>query len=266
MVCWSLRHRGEELLGQRDGLAAYAETGKTMGIPLLHPWANRLGAWSYEALGREVDLEPVRERLVRADPATGLPNHGTRPRPWRVVGDGVAELDGASEAFPFLHTIRIEASIDGGTLRIATTVEARDEPVPVAFGFHPYLVLPGVGRADWHVELPVSRRLMLSEQKVPTGETEPVQPYAGPLGDRAYDDGYDELTGAPFVLEGGSRRIELAFEAGFPVAQVYAPPGKDLIAFEPMTARADALRTGGFAVTSPGEPYRAVFSIAVSDG
>ena len=164
MVCWSLRHRGEELLGQRDGLAAYAETGKTMGIPLLHPWANRLGAWSYEALGRSVDLEPVKGRLVRADRATGLPNHGTVPRPWRVVGDGVAELDGASEAFPFPHTVRIEASIDGGALRIATTVEAHDGPVPIAFGFHPYLALPGVARADWHVELPVTRRLVLSEQ------------------------------------------------------------------------------------------------------
>jgi galactose mutarotase-like enzyme len=42
MVCCSLRHRGDELLGQRRGLAAYAATGSTMGIPFLHPWANRL--------------------------------------------------------------------------------------------------------------------------------------------------------------------------------------------------------------------------------
>src|SRR5215211_7105613 len=53
MVCCSLRHEGDELLAQNDGLDAYADSGATMGIPLLHPWANRLDGWSYAALGRE---------------------------------------------------------------------------------------------------------------------------------------------------------------------------------------------------------------------
>jgi galactose mutarotase-like enzyme len=134
--------------------------------------------------------------------------------------------------------------------------------VPVTFGFHPYFAL----RRDWRVELPVRRRLVLSAQKIPTGATEPVEPYAGPLGALTFDDGYDELAGEPFVLAGGGRRIEVAFEEGFPVAQVFAPREFDLICFEPMTARTDALRSGGFAIAEPGRPYRAVFSIAVSDG
>ena len=259
MVCRSLRYRGEELLELRDGLEAYAQTGKTFGIPLVHPWANRLAQWHYEALGRRVEIDPG---LVRTDGATGLPIHGTKPRPWTVAGDGVAERDGASGAFPFPHTVRMEVSAGEGVLRIATTVIARDEPVPVSFGFHPYFVM----RRDWRVELPVRRRLVLSEQQLPTGATEAVEPYAGPIGDLTFDDGYDELTGGPFVLEGGGRRIAVTFEEGFPVAQVYAPPGKDLICFEPMTARANALSAGGFPVAEPGRPYRAVFSVAVSDG
>lgn len=259
MVCHSLRHRGEELLGQRDGLEAYAETGKTMGIPFLHPWANRLGAWSYAAQGKTVDLHGT---PVRADGATGLPMHGTLPRPWRVLEPGVAELDGASDAFPFAHTARLEVEL-GDALRIATTIEAHDEPVPVCFGFHPYLLIPGLPRAEWHVELPVTRRLKLTEQQLPSGETEPVEPYIGPLADRAYDDGFDERTDAAFVLAGGGRRIEVRFEEGFPFAQIYAPPENDLISFEPMTAPTDALRVGTFPVAEPGKPYRAVFSIVV---
>ena len=63
MVCSSLRHRGEELLGQRGGLARYVAERSTMGIPLLHPWANRLGAERFEVAGREVDLAaPIRRR------------------------------------------------------------------------------------------------------------------------------------------------------------------------------------------------------------
>jgi hypothetical protein len=39
MLACSMLHAGEELLGQRSGLAAYACSGATMGIPLLYPWA-----------------------------------------------------------------------------------------------------------------------------------------------------------------------------------------------------------------------------------
>ncbi len=37
MLITSLRHSGEELLGQRRGVEAYLAQGKTMGIPLLYP-------------------------------------------------------------------------------------------------------------------------------------------------------------------------------------------------------------------------------------
>src|SRR4051794_40231204 len=57
MVGCSLRHRGEELLGLGRGLEAYVREGKVFGIPILYPWANRLGGWGYEAAGRRVVLD-----------------------------------------------------------------------------------------------------------------------------------------------------------------------------------------------------------------
>ena len=66
-------------------------------------------------------------------------------------------------------------------------------------------------------------------------------------------------------MTGGGRRIELRFEAGFPCAQVFAPPDKDLICFEPMTAPTDALRHGDFPVATPDEPYTAAFSISAAE-
>jgi aldose 1-epimerase len=270
MVCCSLRHGGEELLAQRDGLGAYAERGTTMGIPLLHPWANRLGDWSYRALGRAVERDELEAGPVRADGETGLPIHGTLPRRWSVVATEPVRLEAQlpaaeSRAFPFEHAMRLEASVEAATLRLTTTLTAASGPVPAAFGFHPYLTLPGVARERYRVELPVRRRLVLDERKLPTGATEAVQPFAGPLGGRAFDDGYDELAQPPvFALEGGGRRIELRLETGFPVAQVYAPPGRDFACFEPMTARTNALRTGDFPLAAPGEPYTAAFSVTVA--
>ena len=54
MVGVSLFGAGRELLGQLGGLDAYATRGSSFGIPLLHPWANRLGGFTYSAAGRDV--------------------------------------------------------------------------------------------------------------------------------------------------------------------------------------------------------------------
>src|SRR5206468_1943370 len=97
-------------------------------------------------------------------------------------------------AFPFPHVLEIEATLRGSALSIATKVEPTgDVPVPVSFGFHPYLRLPGVPRAEWQVALPVRRGLELDERLIPTGESEPVRIEPGPLGQRSFDDGFSDL-------------------------------------------------------------------------
>jgi galactose mutarotase-like enzyme len=275
MVCCSLIHDGDELLAQNRGLGTYAATGKTMGIPLLHPWANRLGAWSYRALERAVDLRPLAASLPEDEHE--LPIHGVLPGRWRVVSAAAAaasarltaELDAgrgspAHAAFPFPHRMRLDAEVRDATLRVRTTLVPDDGPVPVSFGFHPYFALPGAARERWSIRLPVRRRIVLDGRAIPTGVRERVEPYDGPLGDRHYDDGFDRLADPPaFAVEGGGRRIEVAYEAGFPVAQVFAPPGKAFICFEPMTAPANALLAGGFATATPAAPYAATFAVAV---
>ncbi|MFL5867254.1 MAG: aldose 1-epimerase [Thermoleophilaceae bacterium] len=264
MVGCSLRHRGEELLGQRGGLAKYRETGSTFGIPLLHPWANRID--------REVDSP-----LVRHDP-NGLPIHGllTASPFWELIASDSARLSARLDfaaheelmsGFPFAHDLRVDAELAGARLTVRTTVHASgDRPVPIAFGWHPYLTLPAVPRGEWRVELPARRHAELDERGIPTGRSQPIAIEPGPLGDRTYDDLFPELAEPPvFALEGGGRRIELAFGEGYPIAQVYAPPGQDFICFEPMTAPTNALVSGdGLRRVDPGETFGAAFSLSVS--
>jgi len=282
MVGYSLTHRGEELLGQRGGLAAYRERGSTFGIPLLHPWANRLAGTSYSADGRVVELDPERSP-IHVD-ANGLPIHGTLAAypHWEIVGRSpgngraavAARLDyGAHEelmaAFPYPHELHVQAELVGDTLTIATIVlPTAAVAVPVSFGWHPYLRLPDVPRSEWRVEMPVRRRALLDERGLPTGETEPVELEPGPLAERTYDDlfvGLDSPTA--FVLEGGGRRIELAMRQNYPFAQVYAPLGAErehYICFEPMTAPVNALVSGeSLSFVPPGGSFRAEFSVCV---
>jgi galactose mutarotase-like enzyme len=280
MVGASLRHDGDELLGQRGGLARYEATRSTMGIPLLHPWANRLSAMSYTAAGRAVALDPD-SPLLKADP-NGLPIHGflgASPY-WELLGvhadDNAARpsarLDfGAHpeylEGFPYPHSIRIDAVLGDATLLIRTTITPTGTlAVPLSFGFHPYFTLPGTDRAAWHVELPVGARLVTDDRQIPTGETEPANVAPGPLGDRTFDDGYTDLADpARFVLADDKRRIVVDFQNGYRWAQVYAPEDDDLIAFEPMTAPTNALVSGdGLYLVAPGDSRAAIFSIGVT--
>jgi galactose mutarotase-like enzyme len=275
MVGVSLREGDAELLWRDGGVGHYARGRTTMGIPLLHPWANRLARWGYEAAGATVALDPA-SPLVAHD-EHGLPIHGLLGGwpGWRVVAaDGGAltsELDFAADprllaAFPFPHRLRLDAAVRGRTLTVRTTLTATgDRSVPVASGFHPYLRLPNVAREDWHVELPVMERLALDGQGIPTGAAHPVAADAGPLGTRTFDDGFAGVPeGAAFVLAGGGRRVTVRFDEGFPVAQVFAPATIAVVCFEPMTAPTNALASGDrLTLVAPGTSYAAAFSITV---
>jgi aldose 1-epimerase len=279
MICCSLRHRGEELLGQRGGLRRYVEAGSTMGVPFLHPWANRLGANRFELAGRQVDLELDGLHVKRDE--RGLPMHGllTAARGWHVErhlehdegGVIAASFDFGAyprlvEAFPFSHRVEIEATLAGAELTIATTVLAGEETaVPIAFGFHPYLRLPGVPRREWELTAPVRERLVLDERMLPTGERGPVEISTAPLGERSCDDAYlAPAAGQPFVLSGGGTRLELRMDSGYPYCQIYAPTDLDAVALEPMTAPTNALLNGeGLEMLLPGKFFTATFSIRV---
>ena len=272
MVGCSLTHRGDELLAQRNGLEEYARSGSTFGIPLLHPWANRLAGFRYAVGGQEVELDPDSE-LVRIE-EHGLPIHGLGPSGlrWEAEERGDAlraetELDRERLAsFPYPHRLTCEVTVADDAVTIRTTLTATAAmPVPVAFGYHPYFALPGVPRAEWEVELPVEARLVLDENMIPTGEQEPPGFRRGALEDRSLDDAYTmPERPRPFTVSGGGRTLGVEFLEGYTHAQVFAPVGKDLICFEPMTAPGNALRSHeGLRLAPPGEPFTAAFRITV---
>jgi aldose 1-epimerase len=237
MVGCSLRHRGEELLGAG-------------GIPILHPWANRLDAWGYEVAGRRVRLD--RDSPLIAADDNGLPIHGTLmgSRLWEVDG-ATARLDyGAHDellaAFPFPHRIEMALALRGHTLEVRTTVVATGgEPVPLAFGFHPYFRLPGVPRERWELVLPERDELVLDRDQLPTGSSVRRAAERAPLGARTFDHLFGPRdTRARFAIAGGGRRITVEMGPGYPYAQLFAPPDEDVVCFEPMTAPVNALASG----------------------
>jgi aldose 1-epimerase len=278
LLCCSLTVDGHELLDRRRGVRAYAEQAKTMGIPLLYPWANRLARFGYRAAGADVTLSQDDSRIPRDD--NGLPIHGVLPGllRWELEDGGAPDslaavlqwrADELLELFPFVHEVRVGATVGRGDLRITTTVTAAAEgPVPVSFGYHPYTRVPAGSRDDWLVTLDAADQLVLDDHSIPTGERAAVDREPFCLDGTSLDDAFDTPSESPsFEATAGDARLTVTFLAGYSYAQVFAPAGQEFICFEPMTAPTNALNSGdGLTIVEPGASYRAAFRIAVLRG
>ncbi|TGD89175.1 aldose 1-epimerase [Mycolicibacterium sp. CH28] len=275
MICTSLSDDGVELLGQRRGLQAYLTTGKTMGIPILYPWANRLSANGYGLDGGAVTLTPG-VGGVRSD-EHGLVIHGVLAAypGWLVTEQSsnrlTADVDFGGQprllaSFPFPHVVTLDIALADRALTVKTTVTPTTAAsVPLCFGFHPYLTIPGVPRSEWTLQTPPLRHLPVDTWGIPTGEFEEWPALAERLGEKTFDDGFDDVPqGGVFALSGGDRRIEVIFDRGFPAAQIFAPGTEDLVAIEPMAAPTNALRKGGYSTAVPGRPATSTFTIRLA--
>ena len=267
----SLRVDGREHLALPGGVAQL-RAGGTGGLPLLAPWANRLAARRYRASGVSVDLRG----LPLATDGRGLPIHGflAGAPGWRVDRADVhrgrprlrASIDVDDPAFPFPHRIDLEVTTAGTELAIATTVTATgDRPVPIAFGWHPYLRLTGVPRRQWLLRLPALRHLALDDAGIPTG-TETDEPAdVAPIGRRTFDDLYALDRDRSLALQTvDGRSIELRNDVGYPYAQVWVPAGRPYAALEPMAAPTNALVAGSAPTIEPGESYAARFALRIN--
>ena len=244
MLGVSLRHRGEELLALPGGLDGY-RAGDVTGLPLLAPWANRLGERRYEVEGVVVDLEGL---ALHTDDH-GLPIHGTMSAQpgWEVVERAehsfTTRFDFGAHpdllaSFPFPHELRIDVAVDrhdaagGDDRRRRRPIErsrSRSATTPTS-------ACPGAsGRTSASASPPAgtsSSTTVGSRREWPAPRT----PRTSALGSRTFDDLYELDDDRRLELTGGGRRLALELEEGYPFAQVFTPAAADSVCLEPMTA------------------------------
>jgi galactose mutarotase-like enzyme len=265
MLGTSFTWREHEFLALPGGIAG----GHTTGLPLLHPWANRLARRRYVAAGVAVDLR----RIDLLTDSNGLPIHGTMlgQAGWTIVsmaGGGrrprfTARFDyGAPPdllaAFPFPHVVDVTVALGGGELAVTTTVTPSAGPVPISFGWHPYLRLPGP-RSTWRLALPEREELVLNARSIPTGRRVHRAAEDEPIGDRTADVGFALDADGRFAVESRAVRLDVAFDSGYPLGQLWVPPGRRFCCIEPMTAPTNALGADGYALATPEAPYSATY-------
>lgn len=288
MLGASLTYDGQQLLSLHGGVDGY-RAGHTTGLPLLHPWANRLSRFGYEVQGRWVDFTDA----PPVHTVDGLPIHGTMTAVagWSVEAQFADSTRAMVQArfpfgehpeqlrsFPFPHDLVLFAELSDLGLRVSVTIHATgDVEVPVSFGWHPYLVLPGVERRDLTLILPDREHLELNLRKLPTGTSTHEAAAAMQIGagerEVTFDDSY-RLVGEgrearTLAIEGAvsgvpdapRRRLSIELDDSYRYAQVYAPSGEAFVALEPMTAPTNALDSGDHQMVPPGESWTASFVI-----
>lgn len=226
------------------------------GIPFLAPWANRISGDSYWANDHKYLLNPELGNIRRDQ--NHNPIHGllTAAPEWKIVAlhadDKAAVVTSRLEfwkkpewmaQFPFAHTIEMTYRLADGVLEVRTVIENHsDEPMPIAIGFHPYYQITDAPRDRWTVHLAAKRHYRLSEKLIPTGETSPIDlPDPLPLAGHQLDDVFGGVDhDSDFWVQGAKQRISIRYGATYPIAVVYAPPGRNYICFEPMAAITDA--------------------------
>lgn len=276
----SLEIQGTPFLHLPSPLQSFMGRPKTGGVPLLHPWANRLRGDTYALRGTTVDLA-TSEGLKRDE--HGLPMHGLvlRRPDFEVVPDGESSVVGVLDwnpttvgfdAFPFAHRLEVRWSVRlekaGVRATCTTRVLAGPDPVPLGTGWHPYLAPGGVdGTGALEVRSPRLQRVALDGLGLPIRDdgalsiVEEVD-FDGPLGETPYDDLYlTPRDGWEVVVRRDGHRIRLVTDGQWPVVQIYAPVDAGYACVEPMLAPTAALSDGQARVVESGTSLSAGFSL-----
>ena len=246
-------------------LSAFREKPRICGIPLLAPWADRLDETAFYANGKRYRFNPDLGNL-RLDGA-GHPIHGFLSviSDWQVVrleadrsgAHVTSRLDVTRRPewmaqFPFAHSIEITYTLADGVLAVTTRVENHSaEPMPLSIGYHSFYQITDAPRDEWTVGLGASLEWPVNKDLLPTGQTRPLSelvPHPSDFSLRGRD--FDNVLAgmirdhegrASFWVKGKHQKIEVLYGPKFIAGEIWAPPGREFLCFEPMAGINNAL-------------------------
>ena len=244
-IAYRMTVKGHDVLRwPHPSLDAFKASPNATGIPFMGPWINRLDEQAFYANGTRYPFD-----MALGNVRGTIPIHGflTATDKWQLASTG-ADRDSAwatsrlefykqpawMKQWPFAHTIEMTYRLREGVLEVATSiVNLSTEPMPVSVGFHPYFQLTDSRRDDWTISVGARTHWKLQTNKVPTGETEPIDrffpnPSAAALRELDLDDDFSDLLRdargrATMTVRGKAQRLDIEFGPNYRAAVVWAP-------------------------------------------
>jgi aldose 1-epimerase len=242
------------------------------GIPFMGPWANRLDEQAFYANGKRYAFDMELGNVRGTIPIHGFLSYTDQ---WKVVE---AKSDASAawvtsrleffrnpmwvKQFPFAHAIDMTYRLQAGVLEVRTKIEnLSQEPMPVSIGFHPYFQLTDSPRDEWTISVAAKTHWLLAQNKIPTGETEPIErffpnPSSAALRDFDLDHVFADLVRdgsgrAVMSVKGKSQQLDVIVGPNYRAMVMYAPKpqasaagtaqNRNFICFEPMAGITDAM-------------------------
>jgi aldose 1-epimerase len=187
---WRVQVKGKDLVRASPTLADFQSRPGLNGVPILAPFANRLDETAFYANDRKYNFDLELGNIRGPIPSTGYVNGS---KAWQLV-EAKADAHSAwvtcrldfykiplfMAQFPFAHTITMTYRVSEGTLEVHTRLDnVSTEPMPVVIGYHPIFELPDGNRNDWTVSLDAKTHWIEIPQRLPTGETQPIENFFG---------------------------------------------------------------------------------------
>ena len=183
---WQIQVNGQNLVRTSASLEAFEANSGLNGMPLLAPFANRLDETAFYANGKKYNFDLELGNVRGPIPGTGFVNGS---KEWQLVefkADGNSawvtcrldfyKIPQFMKQFPFAHTITLTYRISAGTLEVHTRLDnLSHEPMPAVIGFHPIYELPDGNRDDWTVSVDAKTHWIEIPERLPTGETQPME-------------------------------------------------------------------------------------------
>jgi aldose 1-epimerase len=192
---WKIEVKGQSLTRKPTGtLEDFIARPGLAGMPFLAPFANRLDETAFYANGKKYNFDLELGNVRGPIPGTGFVNGNTHD--WKLV-EFKADSKSAwvtckldfyrnpqfMKQFPFAHTVTMTYRVSEGALEVHTRLDnLSNEPMPVVIGFHPIYELPDGNRNNWTVSTDAKTHWIEIPQRLPTGETQPIEKFFG--GDR----------------------------------------------------------------------------------
>lgn len=185
---WQIQVKGQNLVRTAASLESFEANSGLTGIPLLAPFANRLDETAFYANGRKYNFDLELGNVRGPIPGTGYVNGS---KEWKLI-EFKADAKSAwvtcrldfyripqfIKQFPFAHTITLTYRVSDGTLEVHTRLDnLSNEPMPAVIGFHPIYELPEGNRDDWTVSVDAKTHWIEVPQRLPTGETQPIESF-----------------------------------------------------------------------------------------